>query len=90
MRQVNLETFLRQVRKTKVDSCHLRKVVDKQIRYTIHANIIPLLQIKCGTCHCKVPVYFLIFCVELYWDPIPTVITSSFKGPTVRARWLNY
>ena len=57
MRQVNLETFLRQVRKTKVDSCHLRKVVDKQIRYTIHANIIPLLQIKCGTCHCRVPVY---------------------------------
>ena len=48
------ETFLGQVRKTKVDSCHLRKVVDKQIRYTIHANIIPLLQIKCGTCHCKV------------------------------------
>ena len=60
MRQVNLETFLRQVRKTKVDSCHLRKVVDKQIRYTIHANIIPLLQIKCGTCHCKVPVYYFI------------------------------
>ena len=60
MRQVNLETFLRQVRKTKVDSCHLRKVVDKQIRYTIHANIIPLLQINCGTCHCKVPVYSMI------------------------------
>ena len=35
MRQVNLETFLRQVRKTKVDSCHLREVVDEQIRYTI-------------------------------------------------------
>ena len=57
MRQVNLETFLRQVRKTKVDSCHLREDVDEQIRYTIHANIIPLLQIKCGTCHCKVSVY---------------------------------
>ena len=67
MRQVNLETFLRQVRKTKVDSCHLRKVVDKQIRYTIHANIIPLLQIKCGTCHCKVPVYSFIISISLVY-----------------------